>query len=54
MARYQSELGSQGSITVGSYPNNEWRITPEKIERYDETWNVRNWVEYARSQENFC
>lgn len=53
MARYQSELGSQGSITVGSYPNNEWRITPEKIERYDETWNVRNWVEYARSQENF-
>ena len=52
MSSYQSDINNQGSITVGSYPNNEWRITPEKIERYDETWNVRNWVDYASSQDN--
>lgn len=48
--RYQSELNNQGDLVVGSWPYEEWRITPNNIERYHK--DRRKWSEYAQSQEN--
>ena len=50
--RYQNELTPQGDITVGSYPNVQWRFTPNVIQRYDETWNVKRWVDHALPENN--
>lgn len=50
--RYQSALTSIGDITVGAYPNVEWRFTPQQIERYDQTWNVNRWMTHASPEFN--
>lgn len=52
ITRYRSELTTIGNITVGAYPNAEWRFTPQKIERYDQTWNVNRWVTHASPESN--
>lgn len=52
LQRYQHELTTVGDVVVGAWPNREWRITPEKIERFDLTWNVNKWVEVAHSEES--
>jgi hypothetical protein len=50
--RYQETLTSLGDITVGAYPNVEWRFTPQQMERYDQTWNVNRWVNHASPELN--
>lgn len=52
ISRYQETLTSLGDITVGAYPNVEWRFTPEKMERYDQTWNVNRWINHASPELN--
>lgn len=52
ISRYQSALTSIGDITVGAYPNVEWRFTPQHIERYDQTWNINRWVTHASPEFN--
>ncbi|HDZ49466.1 hypothetical protein LCGC14_0265470 [marine sediment metagenome] len=52
ISRYQSVLTSIGDITVGAYPNVEWRFTPQQIERYDQTWNVNRWMTHASPEFN--
>lgn len=52
ISRYQETLTSLGDITVGASPNVEWRFTPEKMERYDQTWNVKRWVNHASPELN--
>lgn len=39
-----SGLTSTGDFTVGSYPKNDWRLTPTGASYYDETWDVKEWV----------
>lgn len=50
--RYQNELSSIGDVTVGAYPNVNWRLSPQKMERYDEANNVKRWVTHASPQMN--
>lgn len=50
--RYQEELTTVGNIAVGTYPNVEWRVTPEELERFDQTWNVNRWVTHASPELN--
>jgi hypothetical protein len=50
--RYQEELTSVGNIAVGAYPNVEWRVTPQAMERYDQTWDVNRWVTHASPEQN--
>ena len=50
--RYQEELTTVGNIAVGAYPNVEWRVTPEKLERFDQTWDVNRWVTHASPELN--
>ncbi|AJY49409.1 hypothetical protein KO116_00910 [Halomonas sp. KO116] len=52
IARYQEELTSIGDITVGAYPNVEWRFSPQQIERYDQTSNINRWVSHASPELN--
>lgn len=39
-----SGMTSTGDFTVGSYPKNDWRLTPDGVSYYDETWDVKEWV----------
>lgn len=50
--RYREELTSIGDIAVGTYPNVEWRFTPQQMERFDQTWNVNRWVNHASPELN--
>lgn len=52
ITRYQEELTSIGDITVGAYPNVEWRFSPQQIERYDQTWDINRWVSHASPELN--
>lgn len=52
ISRYREQLTSLDDITVGAYPNLEWRFTPHQIERFDETWNVNRWVNHASPELN--
>jgi predicted acyltransferase (DUF342 family) len=46
MAAAYAGLPASGALSTG-WPRNRWEITPSGIRYYDETWNVRNWVNDA-------
>ncbi|MGP9768008.1 DUF7305 domain-containing protein [Halomonas sp. AOP13-D3-9] len=50
--RYQMSLTSSGDVRVGAYPNEEWRLTPQQMGRFDKTWNVNRWVTHASPETN--
>ncbi|KPQ21909.1 DUF7305 domain-containing protein [Halomonas sp. HL-93] len=52
IVRYQDEIPTIGDVTVGSYPNEQWRFTPTAMSRFDKTWNVNRWVEHAEPTSN--
>ncbi|RKT46777.1 pilus assembly PilX N-terminal domain-containing protein [Thiocapsa rosea] len=38
-------IPSNGNVAIGNYPLVNWEASPQGLKAYDETWNVKKWVD---------